>query len=382
MGLFQMLHASDLHAAAESRRIGWGERSHLDDFPEAKYRRFKAASWDPDLAEILANQIIKQSLPNLNALLLTGDIATTGDLKDFNAARSKFLNLIQPGHQDPALVILPGNHDRFLSRFLIWRAYGANNSSFDKVFENEWRMNASLASKPMDSRPAVRVQILRDAGNSELAVVAADFTLCQVSDAGGSGLKEKTCNRLGRGKAYPEVLNPLIETTTTASSRDSRPVVWAIHFPPHFPHNPPCMELLDESGVLTVAARLKIRHVFCGHTHRPYQYTLKIQSGQLVTVYCAGTATQYCAPAADGGNTVHPVEVETNNGQVTAVRWYTLEWVKGQGYQALRDMATGGYVSHGRAAPFLGVPICPSSMTFDQCINVLPPSGIWPTWLP
>ena len=380
---FQLLHVSDLHAAAEERRLGWPEREHLREFPEAVYRRAKAASWDATLAAVVEHQVIRQSWSDLDALLLTGDLAATGEDGDFRAARQQFVDHIlglPQANQRPALVVLPGNHDRFKPKFGLPGAYGANYPRFDEVFNDQWTEGAVRASRPMQARPAVRMEIVRNRAGRELAVVAADFTLWRLQDAGSSAaFPGKIRCRLGRGKAYSQVLTPLREVTEEAAAGGRRPVVWAIHFPPEFPHNQPEMELLNDGLVLAEAARLNVGHVFCGHTHRPFQYTLSLSAGRRVTVYCAGTATQYCAPREDGGNTVHPIEIETDNGQVTAVRWYTLTWERAQGaYHARRFQ--GGFESPGRVAPFNGIPVTSRVETFRERVFVPQPSGVWPVW--
>ena len=114
----------------------------------------------------------------------------------------------------------------------------------------------------------------------------------------------------------------LQETRVQQAQYESLAVVWAVHFPPEWHGIDPVLRLVDDH-FLAAASTVDVHHIFCGHTHEPRQYALASNAG--VQVYCAGTASQYCAPSPNA-NSVHPLQIVVDGGLITGVNWQTLAW--------------------------------------------------------
>src|SRR5947209_5302025 len=142
MTCFRLLHLSDLHIAVKPREIGFPDRRYAPYFPNGKVRLIKCSSWDPRLGDnILARLVESRDL--LDAVLITGDLATTGEQEDLGRAR-EFIDSLRrlaqtapPGGgppRQPKIIVLPGNHDRFHGKPK-WAGCGR----FDTTFAGEWQ---------------------------------------------------------------------------------------------------------------------------------------------------------------------------------------------------------------------------------------------------
>jgi predicted phosphodiesterase len=94
-----------------------------------------------------------------------------------------------------------------------------------------------------------------------------------------------------------------------------------MHFPPEFARIDPTLCLLDDHRLAHAALSEAVNHLFCGHTHLAREYDLPNHPG--VRVYCAGTATQYCAP---NKNQIHLTEIDVSSGAISAVHRTDLTW--------------------------------------------------------
>lgn len=301
---FRLLHLSDLHFAEKPRVAG---------FPNVISRPPGwLASHDPDLA-LKAAEYAYREQNNLHAIVLTGDIATSGARNDLRAARafvdapaiSAHLTANGEGTLKAAnlpIALIPGNHDRFHD----W-PYHPGRKSFDGEFQDYWPSGKKVTT----------LLVLR--GSSEhLALIAADLSLVRFQHAQGwSGFEY-----LGQGKAYRRLVNNLVRETAMQRQAygDQLGVVWLIHFPPGFPHISSMLRLLDEQILLAGAASAGVTDLFLGHTHEANSY----QVGAL-NMHCAGTATQY---ASSSGNSIHVREV-TVSGSQTQVQSTDLSWNRG-----------------------------------------------------
>lgn len=327
MACFRLFHLSDLHIAVKENVLGGLDYLYQNQFPDSRVRWLEASSWNKGLGDaVLALAARNRSL--LDAVLVSGDLATTGS--DANLARAfGFITTLQtvvawpsgpasdPASPDRRLILFPGNHDRFG-----WHLNLPGNQQFDTVFNRYWT----------PPRPPGQVQTtVLEKDGEELAIVQADFSLKRRHHAGLLSL-----NYLGQGKVYQEVLQELVQETrdqrTNPSTGQGRAIVWAIHFPPKFPTITEPLRLLDEENLLAEVQKLvqdlSLPHLdlFAGHTHSWRQY--EPLANPFLRVYCAGTATQYCAPndLLLGHNTIHPLEIDVVGGRVTRVRWYPLTW--------------------------------------------------------
>ncbi len=330
MESFRLLHLSDLHIAVQQKVIGFPDRRHLPQYPLGQFN-FSPSSYDLDLAKAVAKHAFLRG-NRLDAILITGDLATAGFRADLTLAHAFVhepeLPAPLPGQPpwmwapwlsasgfptlEPSgapVVLLPGNHDCFHGWFL-----HAGGTDVDAIFAADW-----------DRRRKAQTLIVLQLGRENLAIIAADFTLQRDADAdvatGGRWAY------LGQGRVYPAVVQALIQETHDQRARyDGLAVVWALHFPPEWAGIDPVLRLVDDY-LLAAAGAAGVAHLFCGHTHEPRQYVLA--GNPAVRVYCAGTATQYCAPPPNA-NSLHPLEIDVDGGAVAAVRWGNLRWDAGR----------------------------------------------------
>src|SRR4051812_35529063 len=99
MAIFRLLHASDLHIAAKPERVGISDiipkaglrfpRIRTDGTASWPHRRRLAltSSYSPDILEALIELVYDEG-DQLDVVLLSGDLATTGKENDLQKARS------------------------------------------------------------------------------------------------------------------------------------------------------------------------------------------------------------------------------------------------------------------------------------------------------
>ena len=326
MESFRLLHLSDPHIAVQQKVIGFPDRRHRPQYPLGQLS-LSPSSYDLDLAKAVAKHAFVTG-NQLDAILITGDLATVGSAVDLTLTHdyvhapgltaplpgqpvwtwapwlsaSRFPTLESSG---APVVLLPGNHDRFNG----WLLH-AGGTTFDAIFAGDW-----------DGRRKAQTLVILQLGTERLGIIAADFTLQNNADA--DSLTGGRWAYMGQGKAYSSIVQALVQETQDQQAQyDALAVVWAVHFPPEFAQIDPVLRLLDEH-LLVAATKVGAAHLFCGHTHEPRQYALPGNPG--VQVYCAGTATQYCAPPPNA-NSIHPLEIDMDGGRIMAVRWRTLLW--------------------------------------------------------
>jgi hypothetical protein len=312
MDTFSLLHISDLHIAANPRVLGFPDWLYFQRFPQGVPSLLSPSSFDPFLAEAVARIAFLRS-NSIDAILVSGDIATTSEAADLTPAFQFIDAAATPGiwlspSNAPTLqgasvpvVLLPGNHDRFQH---IFHTPGGNR--FDRIFANYWAAPQKVLT----------LLVLQGANGEKLALIAADFTLARNNDA------SVLLGFLGQGKVYQAILAALeVETQSQRATHGSLAIVWIIHFPPEFPGLPDVLSLIDGPLLGPAAGRASVFHFFCGHAHQAREYALP--SNNAVTVHCAGTATQYYT---HHGNVLHTTEIDVDAGNVTAVRRTDLVW--------------------------------------------------------
>ena len=148
MTKFRFVHISDAHLAVIPGRKNFKE---LFDNPRAlTFRDFKQgkvsilpASFDRDILES-ATRFIYERYSTIDAVVFTGDLATTGLAADILVAK----NFIQSGSNSfvendlpvlgfaiNKLSLMPGNHDRFKD---VMGTPGSNH--FDLAFSDQWKV--------------------------------------------------------------------------------------------------------------------------------------------------------------------------------------------------------------------------------------------------
>jgi UDP-2,3-diacylglucosamine pyrophosphatase LpxH len=248
-----------------------------------------ASSFDPGLLLCLCN-FIEQEDPNLDAIVVTGDLATTG----FKVDLEKGLDFLEGSSVNSISsttarkLLLPGNHDRYRytgNGFL----YAAGDTLFDATFKTYW------------SGPVQAYEPLRNGDGLSIIIIAADFSLQSNRDATLPFLK---LSRLAQGKVYPSILKELVRVTKLLKTQERgagyTPVtLWALHFPPFFVHQNSgrvdqtihalTKNLINEEHLVARAKESNVYAILAGHTHEAQDYDTKRRG---VRVLCAGSATQ------------------------------------------------------------------------------------------
>lgn len=249
-----------------------------------------ASSFDPGLLFCLCN-FIEQEDPNLNAIIITGDLATTGLKVDLEKGLD-FLegsSIQSISSTSAAKLLLPGNHDRYrytVNGFL----YAPGDPLFDTTFKDHW------------TGPVQAYAPLRNADGLSVIIIAADFSLQSEQDCTLPLLK---VSRLAQGRVYPLLLKQLVSLTKDFKAEERKhgytPVVlWALHFPPFFvpEHSGRIAQaiygmtknLIDEKRLVWRAREENVYAILAGHTHEAQDYVTKRAR---VRVLCAGSATQH-----------------------------------------------------------------------------------------
>jgi len=326
MPTFRLLHASDLHVGLTPYTFG-----RLP--PGKKTRKKRLISHDPAVVKAFVQWVWQNGWwgpappppgqPGFDFLLLTGDMATTGDQGDLRAARQVVdADPILGTHLTPAnppaptlafvhpstthLRLLPGNHDRYDPWY---RGYTPGATDFDIVFRTTAVQRGYWDIGQGWDRVGGRVR-----QGMALRVWAIDFTL-RPWDYGKRNYLLP--GWLGQGRVLADVLygNPggpgkpapgsLVDEAQrwakAMRAKELTPVaVWAIHFDP-FGSNP-LLELLD-SGLLAEATReANVVAVLCGHTH---ETKVKPLTDKTVVLACGATTA-----AAEPCNDFQVIEID------------------------------------------------------------------------
>jgi len=353
MAPIRILHASDLHLSHDPRR-----RSILDKFDDGviwTLRRaasaFKgvrealadlverATSNDPEIVEELAEFIINEARTGrLHGVVLTGDLATTGDQEDVDAVSDLFN--AEPNPRKPhigkstkkgTLSALPasvklkyfaGNHDRFISTFKWGVSKGPlpfwqnGRLLLPKIFDVGGKNIDGLLA---DGREAVRpvpvdvAYVQQRSANGRMLtiyVLMADFSLLRFED------HDRHFGWIAQGKVDGKILESLEEQTRIVIDSQKpdmkQRIIWACHFPPQFAQQKEHSRLLDADKLVSAANKLGVSIVLSGHTHDQVSYN---RPGMHAEVLCCGTTTQW-EPRSHPGGADEADETRGNHFQI------------------------------------------------------------------
>jgi 3',5'-cyclic AMP phosphodiesterase CpdA len=317
MAVFRILHLSDLHVGAKPDVVGGVDVRLRSQHPRGTANPLRASSWNRGLGKVVRGFTDRnhQRQP-LDAVLVSGDLATTGKKADLVCALDYVEDLIQaarwatgpdshPGVPIRRVILFPGNHDRF-RRGLFW----PGGKRFDRIFSDYWQ------------GPVQTTVLASGAARERLAIIQADFSLQKRSHTSWSSFEY-----LGQGRVYDSILERLKAETEEQLAMENA-VVWAVHFPPDFVPISNDLRLQDQMKLLYAARHLKVNCIFAGHTHVQRHYTTLG-----VDVYCAGTATQLVVPQGTpaGGNWIHPCTITVSGRFVTNVDWQEWKFFKNLG---------------------------------------------------
>ena len=321
MSTIKLLHISDLHISKYPNLLQWKNRPLNPTSPgnrwDAIHNGNYAASHSPGKLKALVS--LAYGMRNsLKAILITGDIATTGLDFDLDTA----LPFIEgpPYPQDVRMTLaggatisglgapihlLPGNHDRY--KLVLKRAgYAPGNRVFHTKFGKYWTNDVKT------------YEVIEP--DFAVAIIAADFSLRSFTDSDPIWPP----NWHAQGKIYDDILTTLeSETRAFRKKHESDRVVyiiWAVHFPPVYPRIERYMRLLDDDRLVTSANNNCISLIVSGHTHDPLEYS---SPRMKFRVLCAGSASQEDCPE---GNHCQLISLENVSARVAVnIVHYRLE---------------------------------------------------------
>lgn len=323
MNVFRILHISDLHIGEKANRIGWYD--WMQTGFTVKAGKTLVTSHDQNMLNGLADFIYRLS-DQSECILITGDLATTGNEEDLENAynflygtpkRRSILPIpfIRPMSSSIPIRFLPGNHDRY-KRYTCF----PGDIKFNQVFDNTGTIKGNYGNGWGSDEPVHRLHTSLK-GDTYLAIVSADLTLREARD-----VSYNLPRMLGCGKVYDDVIKKLEAETTylrQAAHKKSQAIgiVWAIHFPPAFPNIHSSLELIDESLIIDAAKRNNINIILSGHTHEEKIYKIPNTS---ITVLCAGSSGQFKINPQEK-RTIHTIDflIDTaGNMSIQAVQTY------------------------------------------------------------
>ena len=252
-------------------------------------------------------EITEDGEEKLDAVVLTGDLATTGSTDDIEQVgkflRAKF-NPRNPhkGDEDDyrgatlsavkvPVLYLPGNHDRYVfSRE--WygfspKFYTPGGTEFDRLLLDYRQDHIQRIELPAEVSKDKKLRVV---------ILAADFTLDNFDD------HEGFLGWLAQGKAYSNLRRELREETERLREEKTEDeilcVLWAVHFPPDYPGCPNESRLLGDEKFIQAANTAGVSAILAGHTHKHLNYR---QPSMTFKVFCCGTTTQHEPQAMVGG---------------------------------------------------------------------------------
>lgn len=297
MEVIHLVHISDLHLSL-------------------RYRWLRSSPLHMPCLEELARLVHKNATEDhLDGLLVTGDIADSGDVEDLALSKKTmfpdgYMNEPWLGsHGLPSfnilrkpIAFLPGNHDKYKDFF-----YAPGSTKFDNYFSNYWKGGSTGISS----------WLIPNNDDAKLKVVCVDFSLKKWHDV----LPNQW---IGCGKVYRDRLRALTRETKKAQDA-GLPVIWALHFAPdtdssiRYGNINPLLKLYNSRDLIAEAQVLNIFHLFCGHIH--YAKPYKVGRNHRVCVYASGTCTNLKDKPS-----INFIKIFISNNQVVKVLFKVHEW--------------------------------------------------------
>jgi Calcineurin-like phosphoesterase len=233
----------------------------------------KPASYVQEISSGVAKFCLEQA-GQTDGIIITGDLATTGQMRDLNVAYSFIADPAVDGYitQDrfPTLTptnlpicLFPGNHDKY-----------ANDEGEPNCAHFELRFQDFMGRFEY----SVGHWIRRKQGRL-LGLIFAD--LCLQSRLAAS---DRVIAVYGQGRVYDDVLATLKNRTVDLRNRyHNIALVWLIHFAPF-----ECgygLQLHNWHSIVEAAVPLGVKATLCGHTHKASKTIIDKH-----VIYCAGSA--------------------------------------------------------------------------------------------
>lgn len=222
-------------------------------------RIWRPESYDPDLADALA-MFCAENIDEIDLVLVTGDLATTGSARDLGVAKSYLEAPVVSGYiaasgnasirqDDLPIFVMPGNHDRYRSDNA---DPGSKNFdlSFAKLQQNSYQFTDSI--------------VLEAGEGGLLGVISCDHCL----DIAGDADAPVALCKYGQGRVYDARLSQLErETETMMRKHAGISILWVSHFP-LFDSVPFGLKLRYKENLLALAEKMGIRVILSGHVHK------------------------------------------------------------------------------------------------------------------
>lgn len=255
---------------------------------------FSPSTFNPDVAQVLLRELHAQ-LPDLDAVVVTGDLATTGENPDLALAKSFFRGALPPewnplgglpsllADSEIPILCMPGNHDRYTGRLC-----APGNRNFEEHFGKLWDFDRGKAYQISGKSSLVKFSAIQSR-NSVLFICMADFSLADVK-AG-----DKAGGWIGQGRITEATLEHL-EVGTKRVVKAARlagcnaAAIWAVHFPPAYPNISPKLDLHDSRLLVEAATRCDVRFILAGHTHQALWYEAKAATSAAQVICCGASA--------------------------------------------------------------------------------------------
>lgn len=274
----------DLKGAASD--FFWGDGDELRKIKSRFSPYVEMSSYEPDAAISFLRAI--RGIPDIDAVISTGDLATSGDCVDLRVAHDYFNGKFNGRFDLPLsdnleslvdgkkLFLMPGNHDRYDAN----NFYSPNCGNFEKIFGQNWDMELGQLSPAGDSSGRIRLGVLSK-DNHHVVVIMADFSLKSQDkfkiNSSILEMRDDFIKVLGKGRACEIISKDLISITKSMKSLyDGCCVVWALHFPPVSEDRCDSLELIGGRDLIVESMNQDAHPnvIISGHTHKIAKYDL------------------------------------------------------------------------------------------------------------
>ena len=339
METFRFFHISDLHFSKkyESWRnafscVDMDVKSRSLSFLFSGAKTIYPSTYIKDAA-ISAYEYIRLRSDQADAVVVTGDLATTGANDDLSTALNYFKGVEgvvwNPKSRSVGslidselhIIMMPGNHDRYCSG-PNWLAPG--NKSYENHFEPNWSLSSQQNELRVHLVGALGLikRIEFNKNNESALLYCIDFSLRKKGDCEDNKIK----GFFGQGFAYQDILEEL-KKDIAAPEHKGKLIIWAIHFSPNSEDE--LLKLYNADEMMQVASELNVSMILCGHVHDQKSYQINI-NGKNIRVFCAGTV---CSVETDGdGNSFWDIEFDVKDGEIITLREQELKFDQDLGF--------------------------------------------------
>lgn len=368
MGLVRILQISDLHLTRldEARRHEYLQSSYakkLFSLAEEQYhsilRKILLNSSDSSILFRLTDWMVRNS-DSYDLILITGDLADSGSENDMRLARAFVEGPVDLGVlannattigtgqvptiaaiQNKPIVLLPGNHDHFISEKLRLQ-YPSQKTHWYQSIGARYGWELDPNSRISEYRFSIgegNLLTSYDENQESFAIVCADFAV----DSSMDRVPLDVVGFLSQGRVGQQDLSELV--TRTKSAQELMPVFWACHFAPE-PLKPGqpipgMLNLIDSANLEQVAKDFEIPAVFSGHTHQYLDLLSDQNHPNLVRAASAGCCVPELEQDAQTGVQVTTVEFLATGVEVSSKE---IKYCEGCGF----DMSCSGCLSNNK----------------------------------